>query len=91
MKNIRALLVAALGIGLTAAAAAAPRSLQLFTALQVRGVPSKILTFPDEGHWVLKPGNSRVWHATVMDWLATYLGGARPDKESLDAVYSITK
>ena len=67
------------------------QGLQLFTALQVRGVPSKILTFPDEGHWVLKPGNSRVWHATVMDWLATYLGGARPDKESLDAVYSITK
>ena len=54
-------------------------------------MPSKILTFPDEGHWVLKPGNSRVWHATVMDWLATYLGGARPEKESLDAVYSITK
>jgi dipeptidyl aminopeptidase/acylaminoacyl peptidase len=67
------------------------QGLQLFTALQARGVPSKILTFPDEGHWVLKPGNSRVWHATVMDWLATYLGGARPDKESLDAVYSITK
>jgi dipeptidyl aminopeptidase/acylaminoacyl peptidase len=67
------------------------QGLQLFTALQVRNVPSKILTFPDEGHWVLKPGNSRVWHATVMDWLATYLGGARPDNESLDAVSSITK
>ena len=67
------------------------QGLQLFTALQVRGVPSKILAFPDEGHWILKPGNSRVWHATVMDWLATYLGGARPDKESLDAVYSVTK
>jgi dipeptidyl aminopeptidase/acylaminoacyl peptidase len=67
------------------------QGLQLFSALQVRKVPSKILTFPDEGHWVLKPGNSRVWHATVMDWLATYLGGARPDKESLEAVYSITK
>jgi dipeptidyl aminopeptidase/acylaminoacyl peptidase len=67
------------------------QGLQLFTALQVRGVPSKLLTFPDEGHWVLKPGNSRVWHATVMDWLATYLGGARPDREALEAVYSITK
>jgi dipeptidyl aminopeptidase/acylaminoacyl peptidase len=67
------------------------QGLQLFTALQVRNVPSKILTFPDEGHWVLKPGNSRVWHATVMDWLATYLGGARPDKESLEAVYSVAK
>jgi dipeptidyl aminopeptidase/acylaminoacyl peptidase len=57
------------------------QGLQLFTALQVRKVPSKLLTFPDEGHWVLKPGNSRVWHALVMDWLATYLGGARPEKE----------
>lgn len=67
------------------------QGLQLFTALQVRKVPSKILTFPDEGHWVLKPGNSRVWHAVVMDWLATYLSGARPDPESLKAVYSLTK
>ena len=66
------------------------QGLQLFTVLQVRGVPSKLLTFPDEGHWVLKPGNSRVWHATVMDWLATYLGGARPDPEGLKAVYSVT-
>jgi hypothetical protein len=39
----------------------------------------------------LKPGNSRVWHAVVMDWLATYLGGDRPDRESLEAVSSITK
>ena len=67
------------------------QGLQLFTALQVRKVPSKLLTFPDEGHWVLKPGNSRVWHATVMDWLATYLGGARPEKDALDAVSSVTK
>jgi dipeptidyl aminopeptidase/acylaminoacyl peptidase len=67
------------------------QGLQLFTALQVRKVPSKILTFPDEGHWVLKPGNSRVWHAIVMDWLATYLGGARPDREPLEAVFSVTK
>jgi dipeptidyl aminopeptidase/acylaminoacyl peptidase len=67
------------------------QGLQLFTALQVRNVPSKVLTFPDEGHWVLKPGNSRVWHATVMDWLATYLGGAPPDRESLEAVQSVAK
>ncbi len=67
------------------------QGLQLFTALQVRKVPSKLLAFPDEGHWVLKPGNSRVWHATVMDWLATYLGGVRPEQEALDAVFSVTK
>lgn len=42
--------------------------LQLFTALQRRGVPSKLLYFPDEGHWILKPQNSRLWYQTVLDW-----------------------
>jgi len=41
---------------------------QLFTALQRLGVPSKMLYFPDEGHWVLKPQNSRLWYETVNDW-----------------------
>jgi dipeptidyl aminopeptidase/acylaminoacyl peptidase len=47
--------------------------LQVFTALQRQGVPSKLLLFPDEGHWVLKPQNSELWHQTVFDWLAEYL------------------
>jgi dipeptidyl aminopeptidase/acylaminoacyl peptidase len=47
--------------------------LSLFTVLQRRGVPSKLLYFPDEGHWVLKPLNSEVWHKTIFDWLADYL------------------
>jgi dipeptidyl aminopeptidase/acylaminoacyl peptidase len=47
--------------------------LQLFTALQRRGVPSRLLYFPDEGHWVLKPANSQVWHQTVLDWLDRWL------------------
>ena len=42
---------------------------QLFTTLQVEGVPSKMLYFPDEGHWVLKPQNSRLWYNTVNDWV----------------------
>lgn len=67
------------------------QGLQFFTALQVQSVPSRLLTFPDEGHWVLKPGNSRVWHAYVMDWFHRYLGGSDPDPEALDAVYSITR
>jgi len=46
---------------------------QVFTMLQRRGIPSKYLSFPDEGHWVLKPQNSELWHRTVFDWLATYL------------------
>jgi dipeptidyl aminopeptidase/acylaminoacyl peptidase len=42
---------------------------QLFTTLQMEGVPSKMLYFPDEGHWVLKPQNSRLWYKTVNDWV----------------------
>ena len=48
-------------------------SLKAFTALQRQGVPSKLLLFPDEGHWVLKPGNSEMWHQTIFAWLAEYL------------------
>jgi dipeptidyl aminopeptidase/acylaminoacyl peptidase len=47
--------------------------MQVFTALQRQGVPSKLLLFPDEGHWVLKPANSELWHRTIFDWLAEYL------------------
>ncbi len=42
---------------------------QLFTTLQTMGVPSKMLYFPDEGHWVLKPQNSQLWYKTVNDWV----------------------
>ena len=42
---------------------------QLFTTLQMEGVPSRMLYFPDEGHWVLKPQNSRLWYKTVNDWV----------------------
>jgi dipeptidyl aminopeptidase/acylaminoacyl peptidase len=43
--------------------------LQLFTTLQMEGIPSKMLYFPDEGHWVLKPQNSQLWYKTVNDWV----------------------
>jgi dipeptidyl aminopeptidase/acylaminoacyl peptidase len=42
---------------------------QLFTTLQRLQVPSKMLYFPDEGHWVLKPQNSQLWYKTVNDWV----------------------
>jgi dipeptidyl aminopeptidase/acylaminoacyl peptidase len=51
---------------------------QAFTALKVRGVPAKFLYFPDEGHWVLKPRNRRLWWGTVLDWLDQYLKPALP-------------
>jgi dipeptidyl aminopeptidase/acylaminoacyl peptidase len=43
--------------------------LQLFTTLQMESVPSKMLYFPDEGHWVLKPQNSKLWYETVNAWV----------------------
>ncbi len=45
------------------------QGLELFTTLQMEGVPSKMLYFPDEGHWVLKPQNSQLWYKTVNDWV----------------------
>jgi len=47
--------------------------LQLFTAVQRMGIDSKLLMFPDEGHWVLKPQNSQLWYHTVIDWMDKYL------------------
>lgn len=49
------------------------QDLEFFSALQRQGVPSKLLIFPDEGHWVLKPQNSQLWYKTVLAWLAEYL------------------
>ena len=46
--------------------------IQLFTTLQRLGVPSRMINFPDEGHWVLKPQNSRFWHREVFGWLEKY-------------------
>jgi len=47
--------------------------LQFFTAVQRMGVESKLLDFPDEGHWVTKPANSAFWHNTVLEWLDRHL------------------
>ena len=49
------------------------QGLQLFTALRLRGVPSEALVFEDEGHWVLKTLNSKLWHEKVFGWMRTYL------------------
>jgi dipeptidyl aminopeptidase/acylaminoacyl peptidase len=46
---------------------------QLFTTLQRLGVPSKMINFPDEGHWVLKPANSAYWYREVFGWLRKYV------------------
>jgi dipeptidyl aminopeptidase/acylaminoacyl peptidase len=49
------------------------QSLEFFNALQRQGVPSKLMVFPDEGHWVLKPQNAQLWYKTFLDWLAEYV------------------
>ena len=48
-------------------------ALSMFTALQRRGVPSRLVAFPDEGHWILKPQNQRLWWGEVQGWLRKYL------------------
>lgn len=53
------------------------QGLQLFTALRLNGVASKGLSFPDEGHFVLKPLNSKRWHENVFAWMKQYLSGAQ--------------
>jgi dipeptidyl aminopeptidase/acylaminoacyl peptidase len=49
------------------------QGLATFNALQRLGVPSKLLYFPDENHWVLKPANCILWHETVIGWLEQWL------------------
>jgi dipeptidyl aminopeptidase/acylaminoacyl peptidase len=47
--------------------------LSMFTALQRQGVPSRLVVFPDEGHWILKPQNARLWWSEVQGWMEKYL------------------
>jgi dipeptidyl aminopeptidase/acylaminoacyl peptidase len=48
------------------------QGLQLFTALQAQKIPSKLLLYPDEGHWILKPQNSVLWYKTFLDWIQEF-------------------
>ena len=45
------------------------QGLGVFTALQRQGIPSKLMYFPEENHWVLRPKNSIMWYDTVLSWL----------------------
>ncbi len=49
------------------------QSLEFFNTLQRQGVPSKLMVFPDEGHWILKPQNSQFWYKTFFDWLSQWM------------------
>jgi len=48
------------------------QGLQLFTALQMQKVPSKLVLYPDEGHWILKPHNSLLWYKNFLDWVTEW-------------------
>ena len=50
-----------------------------FGALQRKGIPSKLLYFPDENHWVLKPQNSVHWHEEVLAWLNRWTAASPGD------------
>lgn len=52
------------------------QGLASFTALQRRNIPSRLVVFPDENHWVLKPRNSRQWYGEVLGWLGRWTGKA---------------
>lgn len=56
------------------------QGLATFTALQRRGIPSKLLYFPDENHWVVKPANSLQWHDTVLGWLDQWTAAGSKSK-----------
>jgi dipeptidyl aminopeptidase/acylaminoacyl peptidase len=49
------------------------QGLEFYTALQRQRVPSRLIVFPDEGHWILKPQNSAFWYHAVLGWLGKYL------------------
>jgi dipeptidyl aminopeptidase/acylaminoacyl peptidase len=49
------------------------QSLEFYTALQRQDVPSKLIVFPDEGHWILKPQNSALWYKEVLGFLGEHL------------------
>ncbi|HEX8538293.1 MAG TPA: S9 family peptidase, partial [Cystobacter sp.] len=54
------------------------QGLSTFTVLQRRGIPSKLLYFPDENHWVVKPANSLQWHDAVLGWLDQWAKNPAP-------------
>jgi dipeptidyl aminopeptidase/acylaminoacyl peptidase len=48
--------------------------LEYYNTLKMKGVPARLLYFPDENHWILKPQNSRLWHKEVFAWIEKYIG-----------------
>jgi dipeptidyl aminopeptidase/acylaminoacyl peptidase len=51
----------------------AGQGMQLFTALQLRKAPSRLILFPEEGHWINQPQNSAFWYRSVIAWLDRWI------------------
>lgn len=51
----------------------ADQGMAAFNAAQLRGIPSQLLTYPDENHWIIRPQNSLLWHRTFYAWLDKWL------------------
>jgi dipeptidyl aminopeptidase/acylaminoacyl peptidase len=56
--------------------------LAYYNTLKSRGVPARLLWFPDENHWVLKPRSSRLWYGEFLDWLDAHAPAARPRRKA---------
>jgi dipeptidyl aminopeptidase/acylaminoacyl peptidase len=64
------------------------QGMQLFTALQLQKVPSKLVIFPDEGHWILKPQNSLLWYQTALEWIGEWVNKPAPVPAPVPAAVS---
>src|SRR5205823_13507737 len=60
----------------------ATQALQYYNSLKAKGVESRLLYFPDENHWILKPQNSRLWYAEFFAWLAKHAGKAPASRKA---------
>ena len=56
----------------------ATQALAVYGVLKAKNVPARLVYYPDENHWILKPQNARHWYGEVLGWLARYLGGSDP-------------
>ncbi|KAG0200577.1 hypothetical protein BGX28_006401 [Mortierella sp. GBA30] len=63
---------------------AVTEGLSTFTALQRQRIPSRLVYFPDENHWVLKAANSLRWHAEVLDWIQKWTAAPKKKNDALD-------
>jgi dipeptidyl aminopeptidase/acylaminoacyl peptidase len=54
----------------------AAQGLEIYGIYRAMGLPARLVYFPDENHWILKPRNSRLWYAEFFGWLDRWLGPA---------------